>query len=432
MLRKFTTLFFSCISLYTFSQQSSSKIFIVSSNKAGSTSYTNIISVDIKAGKRVADLYAQDSKYAVRSNGLRSYLPLQQNAFVSDQFGNPDTLRSPMGGAVACMAYDQRTNRLFYVPQRLSELRYMDLDQKDPSFTYLDNQSLNLLHSKDDVANQISRMTIASDGTGYALTNDGEHLIKFTTQGTPSIQDLGVLIDKPGNGIFVRSSCTSWGGDMVADNAGNLILITQSNYVFKITPSTKIAEFVGKISGVPQAFTSNGAAVNEDGELVLSCGNCIALGGIVPFYKISDFTTLVAVAVEDNIPGIGNISDMASSNLLFQKKTAPVVTPETTPAFIAKTEEVAKIQLPVFTIYPNPISRGKFTIKTTNITDKGEYKMAVLDVTGRAVMEAKMNLGSKSNTNTFNFPSGEAKGIYTVLVVDFFGRTVYSQQLIVE
>jgi len=83
-----------------------------------------------------------------------------------------------------------------------------------------------LMHHKDDVANQITRMTIGKDGFGYALSNDGEHLIKFTTQGTPVIQDLGVLIDNPSNQVLVRSSCTSWGGDIVAAADGSLYLVT--------------------------------------------------------------------------------------------------------------------------------------------------------------------------------------------------------------
>ena len=119
---------------------------------------------------------------------------------------------------------------------------------------------------------------------------------------------------------------------------------------------------------------------------------------------------------------------MASSNLLFQKPAAVAPTATTV---AAPTEEAARL-VPTYTIYPNPVSRGKFTIRTNNISEKGEYKMVLIDVTGRAVMEAKMTLSSKSNTNTFNFPSSEAKGVYSVLVVDYFGRTVYSQQLIVE
>jgi hypothetical protein len=43
-----------------------------------------------------------------------------------------------------------------------------------------------------------------------------------------------------------------------------------------------------------------------------------------------------------------------------------------------------------------------------------------------------MNLGLKTNNHSFNIPSTEAKGTYAILVVDYFKRTVFSTQLLVE
>lgn len=176
---------------------------------------------------------------------------------------------------------------------------------------------------------------------------------------------------------------------------------------------------------MPGNFNTNGAAVDENGDLILSCGSSLDKG-LPAFYKITNWTSLQATAIPgDNAKGLGNISDMASSNLLFQKAAVPA-------PIVTKTEEAAKKQLPVFTIYPNPVSHGKFTIKTTNIIDKGDYTMVLVDQTGRGVMQAKIQLGLKSNTNSFTFPSQEAKGVYMVLIMDVFNRTIYSQQLIVE
>ncbi len=428
MLKNFTTLLFCCIGYLSFSQQaSSSKIFLISSNSAFPISYNQISAIDLHAGKAADNIYDPKKRYSFRTNGFRSYYAMQKNVFtdVIPSATAEDTLRTPMGGAVASMAFDAKNNRLYYVPQYLSELRYMDLNQAEPSFTYLESQSLNLLHNPYDVANQISRMTIGADGFGYAITNDGEHLIKFSTDATPIIQDLGVLVDKPTNSVFIRSSCTSWGGDIVADANNNLYLITQFNHVFKISLPSKVSEYVGAISGLPGNFNTNGAAVDENGDLILSCGSSLDKG-LPAFYKITNWTSLQATAIPgDNAKGLGNISDMASSNLLFQKAAVPA-------PIVTKTEEAAKKQLPVFTIYPNPVSHGKFTIKTTNIIDKGEYTMVLVDQTGRGVMQAKMQLGLKSNTNSFTFPSQEAKGVYMVLIMDVFNRTIYSQQLIVE
>jgi hypothetical protein len=415
-------------------QTASKRIFLISSDPTRPINYTNLREIDGNCKVLVKEVFDPQKKYAVRTHGFQTYLALQQSAFINDASGQMDTLKSPMGGSVASMAYDQKTNRLFYFPMYSSELRFMDLNQPEPHFTYLDNQPLNLLRNRTDVANQISRMTMGADGFGYALTNDGEHLIRFTTEGQPTILDLGVLSDKPGNGIFVRSSCTSWGGDMVADAAGRLILITQSNYVFRISIATREAEYLGQIGGLPGGFTTNGTAVDENGELILSCGSSRTQNMTQHLFRVKNINQLTAEPIDDSkIVGIGNISDMASSNLLSQKPQNNNPAPPPVIAFMPEKEkEVAKVPQPVYTVFPNPVSRGRFTIRTQNIADKGEYTMLMIDMNGRIVLEGKMNLGLKTNNHSFNIPSTEAKGAYVVLVVDYFKRTVFSTQLLVE
>ncbi len=410
-----------CFSCYFAVAQSSKKTYIISSNSANPLAYNHITSLDINSGKALEDLYGSDKKYSKRNTDRKSY---EKN----DRDDN-DQLKTPTGGSIAASAYDAKTNRLFYIPLQLSELRYMDLKESSPCFTYLEGQSINLLHNKDDVANQITRMTIGSDGTGYALSNDGEHLIKFTTSGTPVIQDLGVLVDNPKNSVMVRSSCTSWGGDIVGCTDGSLYLVTVRNHVFKISLPSKKCDYIGMIKNLPEEFTSNGASVDENGELMISCGTSLGKN-FSPVYKVK-FPELTAEPVK-GISGIGNISDMASSNLLFQKSSGKNV--ETGVVAFNQSAEITTedINLPSITIFPNPVSRGKFQIRTTNMKEKGEYKMLLMDVNGKAIMEGKMNIGLKTNVNTFNFPSQYAKGVYFIQIADIFNRTIYSQQLIVE
>jgi len=427
-------LFCSTLSWAATAQTASKRIFLISSDPTRPINYTNLREIDGNCKVLVKEVFDPQKKYAVRTHGFQTYLALQQSAFINDVSGQLDTLKSPMGGSVASMAYDQKSNRLFYFPMYASELRFMDLNQPEPHFTYFDNRSLNLLKSRTDVANQVSRMAMGADGFGYALTNDGEHLIRFTTDDQPTILDLGVLSDKPGNGIFVRSSCTSWGGDMVADAAGRLVLITQSNYVFRISIATREAEYLGQIGGLPGGFTTNGTAVDENGELILSCGSSRTQNMTQHLFRVKDINQLTAEPIDDSkIIGIGNISDMASSNLLSQKPQNNNPAPPPVIAFMPEKEkEVAKVPQPVYTVFPNPVSRGRFTIRTQNIADKGEYTMLMIDMNGRIVLEGKMNLGLKTNNHSFNIPSTEAKGTYAILVVDYFKRTVFSTQLLVE
>lgn len=431
MVNRISLLFlFICLGITSYAQQNSKRIFVISSDPTRPIQYTNLRELDGNCKVLVKEVFEPGRKYAVKTHGFQTYLALQQSAFINDANGQLDTLKSPMGGSVASMAYDQKTNRIFYFPMYSSELRYMELNEAEPHFTYLDNQSLNLLRNRTDVANQISRMTMGADGFGYALTNDGEHLIRFSTEGQPTILDLGELSDKPGNGIFVRSSCTSWGGDMVADAAGRLVLVTQSNYVFRITIANRVAEYLGQITGLPAGFTTNGAAVNEQGELILSCGSSRTQNMTQHLFRVKDINQLTAEPIDDSkIPGIGNISDMASSNLLSLK---PAESPITKPVVTFQEKEIIKQPQPIYTIFPNPVSRGKFTIRTQNISEKGEYNMLMIDMNGRIVLEGKMNVGGKTNTTTFTIPSTEAKGAYVILVVDYFKRTVFSTQLLVE
>jgi hypothetical protein len=418
MMKRFTIVFLCCASFSAFSQ-TSKKTFVITSGATTPAAYNHISSIDINAGKQLADIFDISKRYAYRNNAMRGYEKRTDDRYE----------RTPMAGAVACMAFDAKNNRLYYVPQHLSELRYLDLKQPEPSFTCFESQSLNLMHNKDDVANQISRMTIGADGFGYALTNDGEHLIRFSTQETPVIQDLGVLVDNPSNQVMVRSSCTSWGGDIVAASDGSLYLITGRNHIFKVNISSRKADYVGMIKNLPQEFTSNGASVDEDGNLMVSCGSSMGKN-FSALYKVN-MNSFEAQPVAEKM-GVGNISDMASSNLLFQKNDKQQLNGSEIAFMPASTPE-AENDLPKVSIFPNPLrSNGRFQVTTSNFKEKGEYRISLVDAAGKAVMDAKMNISTSKTSQSFNFPSRHAKGVYFVQVTDPFNRTVYSQQLIVE
>ncbi|MEN9684952.1 MAG: hypothetical protein RLZZ28_738 [Bacteroidota bacterium] len=415
----------------SFAQQSGKKTYLITANSSSPLKYNQLKSVDLATGKLEEDLFDNDKKYSIRTNSYAAYQPKEKSRETAS--GGEDETKTALGGSVACLAYDAKSSRLFYVPLQLSELRFMDMKEREPSFTCLSNQSINLMHNKDDVANQITRMTIGKDGFGYALSNDGEHLIKFTTQGTPVIQDLGVLIDNPKNSVLVRSSCTSWGGDMVAGDDGNLYLVALRNHVFKISMPSKQCDYIGMIKNLPEEFTSNGASVDENGHLLISCGTSYGKK-FSPVYKVS-WPSLEASPVNMHVEGLGNVSDMASSNLLFQKaatnnKKAEISTVVNFNNQSALAEETD--QLPEISIFPNPVTNGRFQIRINNLQEKGEYRMILLDANGKAIRESRMHLGTKTNTNGFSFPSQYAKGVYFVQIADSFNRVIYSQQLIVE
>lgn len=420
-----STVLFCSLSCLSFSQQAGNKTFLITAKPGTPFVYDRFSTLEPGSGKAPEALFEPGQKYTVRNNGYSSY----QLNNRKDEKGT----QSPLGGSVASLAYDAKTNRLFYIPLQLSELRYLDLKESDAAFTCLENQSINLLHNKEDVANQVTRMAMGADGSGYALSNDGEHLIKFSTQGTPVIQDLGVLVDNPLNTVLVRSSCTSWGGDMVGAADGSLYLITLYNHVFRISLPSKKTDYIGQIKNLPAEFTSNGASADAEGNLLVSCGTSFGKN-FSPVQKVK-WPSLEATPIDIKGNSLGNIADMASSNLLFQTPASQQEKEKAKPNTVnfLQTVEADENNLPLISLFPNPVTnRGRFQIKVSNLKEKGEYKMILLDVTGKPILEGRMNVGTKTSTHSFTLPAQHAKGVYFVQIADVFNRTMYSQQLIVE
>ncbi len=95
----------------------------------------------------------------------------------------------------------------------INRLQYIDLNAKTPSIAYFEGEAFGVATDLKDEANHITRMAIAVDGQGYALSNDGNHLIKFTTGRKPVITDLGALQDDPANGgnsIHTKPTQLGW------------------------------------------------------------------------------------------------------------------------------------------------------------------------------------------------------------------------------
>lgn len=180
----------------------------------------------------------------------------------------------PTATTVAAAAFDASNQRMFYIPMRIPELRWADVrEPASPKFFTLTSPLLSQLNMNDP-ANHITRMAIAADGYGYAATNDGNHLFRFSTGKKPVLTDLGNIVDAATNGAAsVHSQCSSWGGDMVAGTDGLLYLITQMRNVYSIDPSTRFATHLGVIKGLPENFTVNGAAADHEGRVIISCSN---------------------------------------------------------------------------------------------------------------------------------------------------------------
>src|SRR6188508_2198398 len=327
-----------------------------------------------------------------------------------------DFMQAPFATGVAAMAYDKKNNRLYFTPMFIDQLRYVDL--KTMKVYYVTDQPFTKAGSMhNDEGKIITRMTINPDGTGYAISNDANTLIRFSTNKKLQITQLGSLVDDPSNGgVSIHNKCSSWGGDMIADDEGNLYILSSRNSVYKIDVETKAAKLLGYIQGLPQDFTTNGAVVTTEGKVLVSS----AVNGNA--YFLVDPKNWTATQYESK-SGIFRSSDLANSNYL-QTKPKNITQSE----IITRKDNIfaaSKIQ-----IYPNP-ANDQFTLQFGKIP-VGNYNVEMTNVTGQIVVQRGVNVQSEDQVEVINIKSSMARGVYLVKVSSSNKESVFSQKLVVQ
>ncbi len=318
---------------------------------------------------------------------------------------------------VAAIAYDKKNNFIYYTPMFIDQLRYIDLNSMnvyyvtDQPFTSLPNKS-------SDQGSVVTRMVIAADGNGYALTNDATHLVRFKTGKNLVIEDLGTLVDASGNqSVSIHNSCSSFGGDIIADNTGNLYLISASNQIFRINIDTKIATLIGKINGLPSDFTVNGAAVDANNQILVS-----SAVNESNYYTIDPETWTAKAFKSAN--GIWRSSDLANGNILNTQGNS-----SGTDVKILALSAGANSNL--IQIYPNPVTDKQFTIQFSKM-GAGNYILQVTDVMGQQVLQQKMNIVSGEQSENINLNPLFVNGIYLIKVINQDNKSVFSGKIIVQ
>jgi hypothetical protein len=241
--------------------QRSSMIYVLTSPK-GQANWVNIELMNAQKGETVNRVYTAPAEIITSAEyqGAASQRP------------SVDGYRFPTATTVAAAAFVANSKQLFFVPLRVGELRWADVSNPAaPVFSSISSPLLSKLNM-DDAANHITRMTVGADKHIYALTNDGNHLFRITTGAQPQITDLGNLVDAENNGaLTVHSQCSGWGGDMVAGTDGDLYLFSQRFNVYRIDVSTRVATHLGTIKGLPENYTINGVAADQDGNILVGC-----------------------------------------------------------------------------------------------------------------------------------------------------------------
>jgi len=327
-----------------------------------------------------------------------------------------DYMQAPFSTGVAAMAYDKKNNRLYFTPMFIDQLRYVDL--KTMKVFYVTDQPFTKFGSMhNDEGKVITRMVINPDGTGYAVSNDANTFIRFTTGKKLEITQLGSLVDDPSNGgVSIHNRCSSWGGDMIADDEGKLYILSARNSIYKIDVETKAAKLLGYIKGLPQDFTTNGAVVTTEGKVLVSS----AVNGNA--YFLVDPKDWSATQYESKA-GIFRSSDLANSNYL-----------QTKPKNITQSEIITRkdnfIVAGKIQIYPNP-ANDQFTLQFGKIP-AGNYNIEMTNTIGQIVVQRAVNVQSEDQVETIPIKSSFARGVYLVKVSSSNKESVFSQKLVVQ
>ena len=399
------------------SNAQSNKAYAITGDGNNDFLWMNIREVDLGSGQVTKTIFQRS-----QSNFTLTDIVTRKTV---DQTATPDVFNSgnyPTATMVAAAAYDKNSNKLFFFPMRMAELRWVDLNVKSetPQFYTLPSDALKVAADPRDEANNVTRMVIAADGNGYAITNDGNHLLKFTTGKKPVITDLGNLVDAESNtGMSVHNKCSSWGGDMLSDAFGKLYIISANHQVFVVDIESRIATYKGAITGLPAGYTTNAAAVNTDGDIVIS--SATKFDG---YYKLK-LADLAAVKIEGSDVKY-NASDLAGSNLLLQKE-----------ADAANKFSMADSKLnPLGTsseakVFPNPVTASYFNVLFDG-KKEGIYTIILSDLAGRTIQAKTVNITKGVQTENVNIIKRPAKGMYMVKVVDENKQTVITEKVMIQ
>jgi len=387
--------------------QQSEKAFALTDGNKGGYHWDQVREVNLKTGEIKSTIF--DGKTPMESK----VVPINMQSRTGAVYAPTNTL----GNGAAALAFDKKNDRLYFAPMFTGgSIRYINLSDKTmtPHEITFDQK----LNEVDMEATNLTRMVIGADGNGYAVTNDGNTFLRFGTGKKAQVENLGGLIDDTKNGaVSIHNRCSSWGGDMIADAYGKLYIITMRQNVFSVDPSTRIATYMGAIQGLPAEFAANGAAVNADGELVLS-GAAYTKG-----YFTLDLKTMQAKPLGTNVD-VFNASDLATSNLYGQKEVDNSLNKMITIA-------PAEISNEAISVFPNPVTNGRILISFDK-AEAGNYTIELADQAAKAISRKQVTVNTKGQTIALNAESKLAKGMYFIRVIDANKKSIFASRVVVQ
>ncbi|WP_426275791.1 T9SS type A sorting domain-containing protein [Chryseobacterium sp. S-02] len=310
------------------------------------------------------------------------------------------TYNSSQTASIATLAYDAFNNNLVYMPMFSSNIYVLNAKTKE--ITLVENNVARVTSC--DINSHITRMAMGYDGNIYAINNSGTQFLQIARKGNQySVDDLGIIKDDASNGKNSFTAIeTGFGGDMVADAENNFYVFSASGNVFKVSVKELKAKFVGKISGIPENYSVNGAAVNSQGKVVVASAKGAAL------YEV-DLKSLQAkqMAGEQNL----HVYDLASK-------------------YFANDRIAANNTLANLDIYPTRVDDHYITVNVNDKSVKGTITMTVFDLSGKSIM--KQNLPVKEGSlNQQVYLKNLVSGAYLVNITSESGKVLLNKKILV-
>ena len=373
-------------------QTNAQEIFALTGKQGPQIVFNDLRTLDAKSGMTGEIFFSDQSAPKVFSQTL-------QSSFTESK----SSVHNAQTPSMASLGYDKANNSLVFVPMFSPNVYVLNLRTKE--ITLVENKAIKSIQC--NLESHITRMTSAKNGLIYAMSNSGSQLLRISSKnGRYSVEDLGAVKDMTANAEKSLSKMmTGFGGDMVADAENNLYVFSASNNIFKINTANLTSEFVGTVSGLPVNYTSNGAAVNAAGNVIV--GNARGEG----LYEIN-FTTLEAKAVpgEFKMP----VYDLASSYYLNDKAVG-----------------TASNLMTGIEIYPTKVNEQFFNIKINNEKVKGNLRVEVSDYLGNVVIKQNINVVRNNSEFKINLNKHNA-GVYIVNIRDGNGPAIFSNKILIE
>lgn len=351
--------------------------------------FNDFRAIDAANGISGEQIFTETSAAKVFSQGRNGVVTEDKNTYNSSQTAS-----------IATLAYDAFNNNLVYMPMFSSNIYVLNAKTKE--ITLVENNIARVTSC--DINSHITRMTTGYDGNIYAINNSGTQFLQISRKGNQyTVNDLGIIKDDISNGknSFTMLE-TGFGGDMIADAENNFYVFSAAGNVFKLSTKELKATFVGKISGIPENYSVNGAAVNSQGKVVIASAKGAAL------YEV-DLKNLQAkqIAGEQNL----HIYDLASK-------------------YFANDRTASANMSTNLDIYPTRVDEKYITVNVNDKSIKGILTMTVFDLSGKSVM--KQNLTVKDGSlNQQVYLKNLVSGAYLVNIINESGKVLLNKKILV-